>query len=125
MSALVDTPSKEELKRIEMRKAERSLKVASSEDELSASERNRNQKKRVTFSDQKVEETVQMIDTTSRSPQKPADKKVVTYKGVKIQSDNEGSDENKSEASSKDSAEEYFNQQRKLIRSRMLGDKSL
>ena len=41
MSALVDTPSKEDLKRLEMRKAEKSLKMASStsEDDLSASEK--------------------------------------------------------------------------------------
>jgi hypothetical protein len=41
MSALVDTPSREEIKRQEMKKAEKSLKMASStsEDELSASEK--------------------------------------------------------------------------------------
>jgi len=65
MSALVDTPSKEELKRMEMKKAEKSLKMASStsEDELSASEKKAKQAKankiipggakRVTFEDQK------------------------------------------------------------------------
>jgi hypothetical protein len=42
MSALVDTPSKEELKRREMKKAERSLKMASGssdDDHHSATER--------------------------------------------------------------------------------------
>ena len=43
MSALVDTPSKEELKQLEMKRAEKSLKMASassaSEDEQSANEK--------------------------------------------------------------------------------------
>lgn len=81
MSPLVDMPTKEELKKAEMRKAEKSLKLASStsEDELSEAEKQRKQEKakamqtrRVTFSDVnqtkvieevKKEETV-MIDTT-------------------------------------------------------------
>lgn len=84
MSALVDTPSKEELKRIEMKKAEKSLKMASStsEDELSASEKRTKLEKakklgagtshkRVTFEDEvnasspSKDEPVTMIDTSS------------------------------------------------------------
>ncbi len=105
MSALVDTPSREEIKRQEMKKAEKSLKMASStsEDELSASEKKaklqKAQKlgaKRVTFEDQapqvKEESEPELIDTSSK---KLTSKKPMTYKGVKIQSDNEEEAEKK------------------------------
>lgn len=41
------------------------------------------------------------------------------YKGVKIQSEDE-----KSEGSSSDSADDYFNQQRKMIRGKIVGSKT-
>ena len=77
-----------------------------------------------------------MIDTstTKQTEQEPAQakqiktKKVIMYKGVKIQSDNEEDEENKQaskSSSSGDSAEEYFNQQRMMIKKRLIGDKKL
>ena len=47
------------------------------------------------------------------------------YKGVKIQSDNEEEEAAKDKNSSGDSADEYFNNQRKAIKSRLIGDKRL
>jgi len=51
----------------------------------------------------------------------------VIYKGVKIQSDNEEEEaaKDKSGSSSGDSADEYFNSQRKAIKRRLIGDKRL
>ena len=58
MSALVDTPSKEEIKRREQKKAERSLKMAASsasEDDhkQSSATKDKHKQKRVTFEDDK------------------------------------------------------------------------
>ncbi len=123
MSSLVDTPTKEELLKKELKKAQKSVQLASassaSEDE-SANEKKRKflsqqqiEKKRVTFKENEEEEKTEMIDTSSnpiKSALKKKSKKPLTYKGVKIQSDNEEEANNSSGdgQSSKDSAEEYF-----------------
>jgi hypothetical protein len=66
-----------------------------------------------------------MIDTSSTKPKgsalKQSQKKTVaTYKGMKVQSDNE-EEERKSGSgtTSHDSADDYFNQQRQLIRNKL------
>lgn len=142
MSSLVDTPTKEELLKRELKKAQKSVQLASassaSEDE-SANEKKRKflqsqqqtEKKRVTFKDSQEETKTELIDTSSnpiKSALKKKSNKPLTYKGVKIQSDNE-EDANKNSSSdgqsSKDSAEEYFQQQRKLMRERLTGTKAL
>jgi hypothetical protein len=64
---------------------------------------------------------VEQIDTSSKPQPKSAlkQKKVMTYKGVKIQSDNEEEAKDNSGTTSHDSADDYFNQQRRLIRSKL------
>ena len=67
----------------------------------------------MTFKDTEEEEkATEMIDTSSnpiKSALKKKSKKPLTYKGVKIQSDNEEEAHSSSDGqSSKDSAEEYF-----------------
>ena len=122
ISALVDTPSKEDLLKKELKRAERSLKLASassaSEDE-SATERKRKylaqQQKRVTFKDpEEAKSETEQIDTSSKpkgSALKQPKKKVLTYKGMKIQSDNEEEEaKSGSGTTSHDSADDYFNQ---------------
>lgn len=48
------------------------------------------------------------------------------YKGQKVQSSDNDSDHQKSDGeSSKDSADEYFNMQRKMIKRKLLGSKNL
>lgn len=68
-----------------------------------------------------------MINTTSKAAKKGGSKKVQYYKGIKVQSQDDHDENSKSSdgESSKDSAEEYFNNQRKMIKNRLLGDRRL
>lgn len=72
MSALVDTPTKEELKRLEMKKAEKSLKMASSasEDDLSASEKRTKLEKAKKIGANSTQKRVTFEDQVTSSPNK-------------------------------------------------------
>ena len=132
MSPLVDAPTPEDIQKIEKQKVEKAVRFASSpsasEDELSGTEKS---KKTTTqtgpiLKQKKPEQTEATVTSPGRQ------KKVITYKGVKVQSDEEEEDEQEEAAKrsvkssdkedSYDSAEEYFNQQRKLIKKKLIGN---
>ena len=129
MSPLVDTPTPEEEKKIEKSQVEKAVRFASSpsasEDELSGAESSK--KTSTQIGPNLKQNKKELIDTSTSGRQK----KNITYKGVKVQSDEEEEAEEEAKRSQKssdkedscDSAEEYFNQQRKLIKKKLIGNK--
>lgn len=129
MSPLVDTPAPEEETKIQKSQVEKAVRFASSpsasEDELSGNESSKKKGKQAVSKDNK-----ELIDTSTGTKKK----KIVTYKGVKVQSDEEEDEEEetakKSQKSSEgdlsqDSAEEYFNQQRRMIKNKLVANKEV